>query len=72
MPTLAIAILKNVEMGEELVQYINRIDETLLPFGGRFLVHAGNAELLEENWNIDLVIIQFPNRSFVRLRNILR
>ena len=33
MPTLAIAILRNVEMGDELVRYINRIDETLLPFG---------------------------------------
>ena len=66
MPTLAIAILKNVEMGDELVQYINRIDETLLPFGGRFLVHGETAELLEGNWNSDLVIIQFPDREHAR------
>ena len=47
-------------MGEELVQYVNRIDETLLPFGGRFLVHGGTAELLEGNWNSDLVINSVP------------
>ena len=66
MPTLAVAVLKNVEMGDELVQYINRIDDTLLPFGGRFLVHAGAAEILEGNWNSDLVIIQFPDREHAR------
>jgi uncharacterized protein (DUF1330 family) len=66
MSTLAIAILRNVEMGEELVQYVNRIDETLLPFGGRFLVHGGTGEPLEGNWNSELVIIQFPDREHAR------
>jgi uncharacterized protein (DUF1330 family) len=39
MPTLAVAHLRNVTMGPAIVTYLERLDATLAPFGGRFLVH---------------------------------
>ena len=63
MPTLAVANLRNVAMGPAIVEYLERIDATLQPFGGRFLVHGGPIELLEGHWSGDLIIIEFPNRE---------
>lgn len=36
----AVGILTEVMMGVELAQYLERIDATLEPFGGSFLVHG--------------------------------
>ena len=66
MPTLAVAHLRNVVMGPEIVEYLERIDETLAPFGGRFLVHGGPVELLEGSWSGDLVAVEFPDRASAR------
>ncbi|HET9948921.1 MAG TPA: TOBE-like domain-containing protein [Longimicrobiales bacterium] len=62
-PALAVAHLRNVAMGPDIVAYLERIDETLKPFGGRFLVHGGPIEALEGSWSGDLIIIQFPDRE---------
>ena len=59
--TYAVAYLRNVEMGAEIIGYIERIDETLTPFGGRFLVHGGNLTALEGVWDGDIVILEFPD-----------
>lgn len=53
-------------MGPAIVEYLERIDDTLRPFGGGFLVHGGRAELLEGRWSDDLVIIGFPDRESAR------
>ena len=37
----AVAILHEVELGPEIVTYLERIDATLAPFGGRFIIHGG-------------------------------
>jgi uncharacterized protein (DUF1330 family) len=66
MSTYAVAHLRSVTMGPEIVEYLQRIDSTLEPFGGRFLVHGGEIELLEGNWAGDLVIIEFPDRERAR------
>lgn len=66
MATLAVAHLRNVVMGPAIVEYLERIDDTLRPFGGGFLVHGGPAELLEGHWAGDLVIIGFPDRESAR------
>lgn len=66
MPTLAVANLRNVAMGPALTEYLERIDATLQPFGGRFLVHGGPVELLEGRWSGDLIIIAFPDRGNAR------
>jgi uncharacterized protein (DUF1330 family) len=66
MPTLAVANLRNVEMGPAIVEYLERIDATMAPFGGRFLVHGGPIELLEGRWSGDLIILEFPDRESAR------
>ena len=66
MPTLAVARLHNVAMGPAIVEYLQRIDATLAPFGGRFLVHGGSFEVLEGTPSGDLVVITFPDRERAR------
>lgn len=66
MPTFAVAHLRQVTMGAAIVEYLGRIDETLAPFGGRFLVHGGRPELLEGTWEGDLIIIEFPGGEHAR------
>jgi uncharacterized protein (DUF1330 family) len=66
MSTFAVARLHRVNMGAEVVEYLERIDETLAPFGARFLVHGGRLEVLEGKWPGDLIIIEFPDREMAR------
>ena len=66
MPTLAVAHLRNVTVGPAIVEYLERIDATLAPFGGRFLVHGDRAEVLEGGWPGDIVAIEFPDRESAR------
>lgn len=60
-PAYAIAYLQQVNLGEEIVDYLQRIDETLAPFGGRFLVHGGELVPAEGTWDGDVVILAFPD-----------
>ena len=62
-PAYAIAYLREVRFGDEIVEYLQRIDETLAPFGGRFLVHGGEIVPAEGTWDGDIVVIAFPDRS---------
>jgi len=66
MPAYAVAHLRNVIPGPDIVAYLERIDATLAPFGGRFLVHGGPVELLEGRRLGDLIIIAFPDRAQAR------
>lgn len=63
VPAYAIAHLKSVQMGPEIVEYLQRIDATLAPFGGRFVVHGGNPQVLEGDWQGDIIVIGFPDRA---------
>jgi uncharacterized protein (DUF1330 family) len=60
MTTYAVAHLRNVNMGPSIVEYLYRMDDTLEPFGGRFLVHGAPVEVREGAWPGDLIIIEFP------------
>jgi uncharacterized protein (DUF1330 family) len=66
MPAYAVAHLQDVNVGPEIVAYIRRIDETLAPYGGRFLIHGGPVEVLEGTWRGDLIVIAFPDRTQAR------
>lgn len=66
MSAYGVAHLRKVAMGPEIVEYLQRIDETLRPFGGRFVVHGGRAEVLEGQWKGDLIVIEFPDRERAR------
>lgn len=66
MKSFAVAHLRSLTMGPDIVDYLARIDATLEPYSGRFLVHGSTVETLEGTWTGDLVIIQFPDRDRAR------
>ncbi|MGL4287005.1 MAG: DUF1330 domain-containing protein [Phreatobacter sp.] len=66
MSAYAIARLRNVRVGPQIVEYLQRIDATLAPFGGRFIIHGGKADLLEGQWSGDLIVISFPDGASAR------
>jgi uncharacterized protein (DUF1330 family) len=55
--------MRQVTMGPAIVEYLERIDATLAPFGGRFIVHGGRVEVLEGSWPGHLIVIEFPDRD---------
>jgi uncharacterized protein (DUF1330 family) len=63
MTAYAIAHLRDVDLNAEIVDYIKRIDETLVPYGGHFLIHGVTPEIMEEPWEGDLVVIAFSDRA---------
>ena len=63
MPAYAVAHMRQVSMGPAIVKYLERIDATLAPYGGRFLVHGGQAEIVEGTWLGHLIVIEFPDRA---------
>jgi uncharacterized protein (DUF1330 family) len=66
MPAYAVAHMRRVTMGPAIVEYLERIDATLAPFGGHFTVHGGDFELLEGAWPGNLIVIEFPDREHAR------
>lgn len=63
MTAYAIADLHNVRMGPAIVKYLEKIDATLEPFGGRYIVHGGPKTVLEGSWVGDIIVIGFPDRA---------
>lgn len=63
MSAFAIGHLRSVDFGPDIVEYLERIDATLAPFAGRFVVHGSEKTVLEGDWDGDLVVIEFPNQE---------
>lgn len=66
MSSFAVAHLRSVAMGPDIAGYLARIDSTLEPYSGRFLVHGSTVETLEGTWTGDLVVVEFPDRESAR------
>ncbi|WP_322011976.1 DUF1330 domain-containing protein [Paraburkholderia sp. J12] len=66
MTAYAIAHLRDVEMCPAIVEYLEKIDATLAPYGGRFLVHGGPVEHIEGAFRGDLIVIEFDDRERAR------
>jgi uncharacterized protein (DUF1330 family) len=48
-------------------EYVALVPATLQPYGGRFIVRAGDHETLEGDWQPHrLVVIEFPSASHAR------
>jgi uncharacterized protein (DUF1330 family) len=62
MTGYAVGILQEVKMGPPIVEYLERIDATLAPYDGHFIVHGGDAEVLEGTSPGTLIVIEFPDR----------
>ncbi|MDK1472666.1 DUF1330 domain-containing protein [Streptomyces sp. 549] len=63
MTAYGIAHLHSGSPHPDVLEYIRRIQETLDPFEGRFLVHGGRLDVLEGSWPGDLVLIAFPDAA---------
>lgn len=61
MPAYAIAHLHDVDVNAEVVEYLRRIDGTLAPFGGKFIVHGGRQMVAEGPADGRVIVIEFPD-----------
>ncbi|MFC9584184.1 DUF1330 domain-containing protein [Streptomyces yangpuensis] len=61
MTAYAIAHLRPQTMNEDVLAYIEAIQSTMDPFGGRFLVHGKEVEVLEGPFPGTVVVIGFPD-----------
>ncbi|WP_341720053.1 DUF1330 domain-containing protein [Micromonospora sp. FIMYZ51] len=66
MTAYALAHLRRAPIHADVLEYLERIEGTLAPFGGRFIVHGGTLDVLEGDWPGDLVIIEFPDLAKAR------
>ena len=61
MSAYALAHLRHVDPHQDVLEYMERIQGTLDPFGGRFLVHGAEVEVKEGPWPGTIVVIEFPS-----------
>lgn len=61
MTAYAVAVIRKTRFGPEIKEYLQRIDATLAPFSGKYIVHGGPYTPLEGSWSGDLVVIEFPS-----------
>jgi len=61
MSAYAVAHLTELTVNREVITYLKKIDATLEPFEGQFLVHGRKSEVVEGQFPGYLVIIEFPD-----------
>ncbi|MFD3760317.1 DUF1330 domain-containing protein [Streptomyces sp. NPDC058622] len=66
MTAYAIAHIRPGTMNEDVLRYIEAIQATMDPFGGRFLVHGREVEVLEGPFPGTVVMIGFPDLERAR------
>ena len=66
MSAYALAHLHNPNINDEVLEYLERIQDTMDPFGGRFLAHGPNVEVLEGDWPGTVVVLEFPDLDAAR------
>ncbi|MEV8537179.1 DUF1330 domain-containing protein [Streptomyces sp. NPDC051211] len=66
MTAYAIAHIRPDTVNEDILRYIEEIQPTMDPFGGRFAVHGAEVEVLEGSWPGTVVVIAFPDLAAAR------
>ncbi|QFU88965.1 hypothetical protein YIM_18930 [Amycolatopsis sp. YIM 10] len=67
MTAYALAHLRRSEsVHPAVLEYMSRVQATLDPFGGRFLVHGGELDVREGDWPGDVVLVEFPDLARAR------
>ncbi|WP_371676549.1 DUF1330 domain-containing protein [Streptomyces sp. NBC_01276] len=61
MTAYAIGHIRPETMNQDILRYIEGIQATMDPFGGRFLVHGREVEAKEGPWPGTVVVIAFPD-----------
>ncbi|WP_293699292.1 DUF1330 domain-containing protein [uncultured Agrococcus sp.] len=62
----AVGHLRGVQLGAQIREYMERIESTFEPFGGEWVVHGTQPEVVEGDWQGDVVIIGFPSIEAAR------
>ena len=65
MTAYAVAHLRTLSDHDDVFTYIEMIQETMEPYGGRFLVHGTAVEVVEGEWPGALVVLSFPDVAAV-------
>lgn len=66
MNAYAMAHLRAVDQNAEIAEYLLKIDDTLSPFSGRFLVHNKVPEVMDGEFVGVIVVIEFPDVESAR------
>jgi uncharacterized protein (DUF1330 family) len=66
MTAYGIAHLKTTSEHDDILEYLERIQATLDPYGGRFVIHGGPVTVVEGSWPGTLVAIAFPSMTHLR------
>ena len=61
MTAYTLAHLRTPQINADVLDYIERIQATMDPYGGRFLVHGAPVEVREGSWPGTVVILEFPD-----------
>jgi uncharacterized protein (DUF1330 family) len=67
MSAYALAHLREIDPHPDILEYLEKIQATLDPFSGRFIVHGGAIDIREGAWPGNVVIIEFPSMTEARL-----
>ncbi|MFI6300108.1 DUF1330 domain-containing protein [Nonomuraea sp. NPDC050790] len=65
MTAYAIAHLKTPSAHPDVLEYMERVQSTMDPFQGRFLVHGPEVDVREGEWPGTVVVIEFPDMDHV-------
>ncbi|GIE28483.1 hypothetical protein Ait01nite_015280 [Actinoplanes italicus] len=61
MTVYAVAHLHTLSDHDDVLTYIEQIQDTMKPYDGRFLVHGTAVEVVEGEWPGALVMLSFPD-----------
>jgi uncharacterized protein (DUF1330 family) len=60
MSAYALGHLYDPNYPPDVIDYLDRIQDTMDPFGGRFIVHNPTVDVREGEWPGSVVILEFP------------
>lgn len=66
MPAYGFAHLRVRTPHADILEYLERIQDTLDPFHGRFVIHGPPAEVVEGSWPGSMVLLEFPDLDTAR------
>jgi uncharacterized protein (DUF1330 family) len=66
MSAYAVGRISELSICRDIIEYLQRIDDTLKPFSGHFLVHGAEPEIMEGTFEGQLIIIEFPDMERAR------
>ncbi|WP_405567074.1 DUF1330 domain-containing protein [Streptomyces sp. NBC_01167] len=66
MPAYGFAHLRGRRNHPDIIEYLERIQTTLDPFAGRFVIHGPPVEVIEGTWPGSMVLIEFPSLAEAR------